>query len=154
MFLMPFRVVIGDDDPGRILGMDKPEWWKASGELAGILNWALAGLDRLRRQGRFTKSTVCEQALTEYRTENNPARMFLLETCRESPADETPCGRLYQAYRDWCLSNGYSPLADRSFGKEVKRVFPKVERREIGPRGSRAHVYCGLVAEGLIPFDA
>jgi putative DNA primase/helicase len=147
MILMPFRVTIAENDPGRIFGMDKPTWWEASGELPGVFNWALAGLDRLRRQDRFTKSKICEEALAEYRTENNPARLFLSETCGESPGDQTPCGELYQAYRKWCVSNGYSPLADRSFGKEVRRVFPKVERREIGGRGSRIYHYCGLRAD-------
>ena len=80
----------------------------------------------------------------EYRVENNPARMFLLETCCEAPEGQAPCGRLYELYRDWCESNGYSPLASTSFGKEVRRAFPKVERREIGPRGSRIYAYCGL----------
>ncbi len=149
MILMPFRIVIADNDSGRIFGMDKSAWWESSGELPGILNWALAGLDRLRRQDRFTKSQVCEQALAEYRTENNPARMFLLDTCNESPESQTPCGELYRSYRNWCNDNGYSPLADRSFGKEVRRVFPKAERREIGGRGSRFYAYCGLAADGL-----
>jgi phage/plasmid-associated DNA primase len=152
MILMPFRITIGENDPGRVFGMDKPSWWESSGELPGILNWALAGLDRLRQQGRFTQSQVCEEALAEYRTENNPARMFLLERCREDPEGQAPCGELYQAYRTWCHGNGYSPLADRSFGKEVRRVFPKAERREIGPRGSRLYAYCGLAADKLNDF--
>ena len=152
MILMPWRVVIAADDPGRIFGMDKPDWWVASGELPGIFNWALAGLDRLRRNNRFTRSEICEQALAEYRTENNPARMFLLESCREAPEGQAPCGELYQAYRRWCEGNGYSPLADRSFGKEVKRVFTKAERREVGGRGSRAYCYCGIDAAGLSGF--
>jgi len=146
MILMPFRIVIANDDPGRVFGMDQPAWWEASGELPGILNWALAGLDRLRQQNRFTQSEVCEAALTEYRTENNPARMFLLETCRESPEGQVACGELYRAYRAWCLASGYSPLADRSFGKEVRRVFPKAERREVGPRMSQVYVYRGVTA--------
>jgi P4 family phage/plasmid primase-like protien len=145
MILMPWRVVIADDDPGRVFGMDKVAWWIASGELPGILNWALAGWDRLCRQNRFTTSKVCEQALADYRIQNNPARMFLLETCRESPDGQTPCGELYEAYAEWCKSNGYSPLADCSFGREVKRAFPKVEKREIRPMGSRFYAYCGLV---------
>jgi putative DNA primase/helicase len=149
MILMPFRVVIAADDPTRVYGMDKREWWEASGELPGILNWALVGLDRLRQQNRFTESKVCNEALVEYRTENNPARMFLLEKCRVSPEGQTACGQLYQAYRNWCQGNGYSPLADRSFGKEVKRVFPKADRREAGPRGCREYVYAGITADQL-----
>jgi hypothetical protein len=75
--------------------------------------------------------------------------MFLWETCHESADSQTPCGPLYQAYRTWCQSHGYCPLADRSFGKEVKRVFPRAERREIGGRASRQYVYCGVAADGL-----
>ncbi len=75
MILIPFRITIAENDPGRVFGMDKPEWWEASGELPGVFNWALAGLDRLRQQDRFTQSQVCEQALADYRTENNPARI-------------------------------------------------------------------------------
>jgi P4 family phage/plasmid primase-like protien len=147
MILMPFRVVIADDDPGRVFGMHESEWWEESGELPGIFAWALAGLDRLRRQAQFTRSEVCEQALDEYRIENNPARMFLLESCQEDPQGQTPCGELYQSYRNWCESHGYSPLADRSFGKEVRRVFRKAERREVGQRGCRAYAYLGVARQ-------
>jgi P4 family phage/plasmid primase-like protien len=144
IILMPFRVTIAENDPRRVFGMDDSAWWLASGELPGILNWALIGLDRLRRQDRFTRSEICECALAEYRTESNPARMFLLETCHESLDRETACADLYRAYRDWCSDNGYLPLADRAFGKEVRRVFPKAERRDMQIGGSRGYFYRGL----------
>jgi phage/plasmid-associated DNA primase len=150
MILIPFRATIAENDPTRIANADKAWWWQASGELPGILNWALTGLDRLRRQNHFTQSQVCNAALGEYRIENNPARMFLLQTCEEKPDATVPCRRLYQSYREWCSSSGYFPLADHAFGKEVRRVFPKVIRKEIGPRSGRQHFYCGLSAEGLL----
>lgn len=105
MILLPFRVVIAENDPNRVYGMDKPAWWRTSGELSGILNWALAGLDRLRQQDRFTRSEICEQALSDYRIESNPARMFLLDSCREEAEGQTACGELYRAYRAWCVSS-------------------------------------------------
>jgi phage/plasmid-associated DNA primase len=144
MILMPFRVTIAADDPGRVRGMDKPAWWVASGELPGILNWALAGLDRLRRQNRFTTARVCEEAHAEYRTESIPARIFLTESCCEKPGGQVSCLLLYQAYGRWCQDRGYSPLADRGFGKEVARVFPKAERKKVGPRDNRVYCYCGI----------
>ena len=150
MILMPLNVVIADDDPSRIFGMDESDWWVKSGEMPGIFNWALAGLDRLRNQnqGRFTKSKVCEEALAQYRLENNPARLFLTETCEISSDGHEPCGSLYQSYRRWCQDSGYAPLADRAFGKEVKRAFPNARRRQAGPRGSRFWVYAGIVRQG------
>jgi P4 family phage/plasmid primase-like protien len=143
MVLMPWRVTIADDDPSRVRGMDKAEWWAASGELPGILIWALEGLKRLR-QGWFTESEVCKEAWEEYRTESNPARRFLLENCEEAPAGMTPCEQLYQAYARWCLGNGYSPLGSGEFGKEVHNQFERVERKLRGSRDSRVWVYCGI----------
>jgi putative DNA primase/helicase len=142
LILFPLDITITDEE--RIYGMDKVDWWVASGELPGILNWALDGLDRLRLQGGFTRSNTCDESLDKYRTENNPARMFLRETCQESPDGETPCEALYGAYQRWCELNGYSPLADRSFGKEVRRVFKKSERRKVGARDRRVWCYCGV----------
>jgi P4 family phage/plasmid primase-like protien len=150
MIVLPFRVVISDDDPSRVYGMDKPTWWLASGELPGVLNWSLAGLDRLRDRNRFTESAVCGDALAEYRRENNPARMFLTECCRPDPQQQTPCTALYRAYRTWCESHGYSPLSDVSFGKEVRRVFRNVERREVGARGSRVYAYFGVGTDQVV----
>jgi P4 family phage/plasmid primase-like protien len=144
MILMPFQVVIAENDPKRVFNMDKPAWWEQSGELSGILNWALQGLERLNRQGRFTLPQICEQALADYRIENNPARAFLLERCHENPEKKTSCGEVYRTYRLWCQDHGYSPLADRSFGKEVKRLFPQTERRRGGVRSEREYAYVGM----------
>src|SRR5205807_310610 len=54
LILLPLNVTIAEEE--RVYGMDKREWWEASGELPGILNWALEGFDRLRLQGGFTRS--------------------------------------------------------------------------------------------------
>jgi P4 family phage/plasmid primase-like protien len=142
LILLPLTVTIPEEE--RVCGMDKVDWWVASGELPGILNWALEGFDRLRLQGQLTRSEICENALDKYRTENNPARMFLLETCREDSNGKTPCETLYGMYRRLCELNGYAPLADRAFGKEIHWVFKKTERKKVKLGGSRPWCYCGI----------
>ncbi|MBA3315134.1 MAG: hypothetical protein H0T47_17830 [Planctomycetaceae bacterium] len=81
MILMPFTEVIPEDE--RIPGMDRPEFWEASGELPGMLNWALIGLKRLQAQGRFTESSVVSAMVDDYRRDSNPAQTFLLDHYRE-----------------------------------------------------------------------
>lgn len=50
-------------------------------ELPGVVNWALEGLARLRRQqGRFTEPAACKAAQDERRRENTPALAFA-ESC-------------------------------------------------------------------------
>jgi P4 family phage/plasmid primase-like protien len=113
MLFVPFRVTIPESE--RIQGMDKPSWWQASGELPGMLNWALAGLHLLRVAGRFTEPTICREAVEQYKLESNPARLFLRETCRVQPDALVPKDKLYQAYQRWCRANGCQPLAFTSF---------------------------------------
>ncbi len=142
MILVPWRIQIMDAD--KIRNMDKPQWWEASGELPGILNWAIAGLYRLRDQGHFTQSSVCDAALAEYRSESNPAMIFLADTCQESPYSSTQTLELYKEYRKWCDSNGYKPLGERMLGKQVKRQFPSCQKRRLGSDGDRVTVYEGI----------
>lgn len=129
MIVVPWLVKITKEE--RILGMDKSAWWERSGELPGILWWALQGLDRLRTHGEFTHSALADEAVREYQIETNPAREFLTEFVEPC---EVAMGRvysslLYQLYRHWCEQSGYRPLGDRGFFKEVKRVHPVCERK-------------------------
>src|SRR5207248_5750687 len=94
MLLVPFEVVVPREE--RVPGMDKPGWWARSGELPGMLNWALGGLRRLRAAGRFTEPAACRRALEDYRTESNPARAFLLSRCRAQDGERVAKKKLYE----------------------------------------------------------
>lgn len=148
MILMPFRVTIAALD--RITGMDKPEWWLSQDELPGIFLWALAGLKRIRDQGGFTKSAVCDEALAEYRNDCNPAATFLRENYREHPNGFVTTFEIYEKYRDWCSKHHHDkPLGERSFGKEIVRTFTNAQRRNSGPRNRRAWGYAGICEGGI-----
>jgi len=126
--------------------MDTPAWWREQGELPGVLLWAIVGLQRLQQQDGFTRSTVCDAAIAEYRAESNPARLFLAERFQFVPDSFTRCDEVYDPYREWCKTNGYLPLASNTFGKEVGRLFPAVARREKQAAGERFMAYFGLTA--------
>jgi P4 family phage/plasmid primase-like protien len=58
LILFPLGVQIPPER--RVVGMDKPDYWERAGELPGLLNWALAGLMRLRANaGQFTRPAAC-----------------------------------------------------------------------------------------------
>ncbi len=125
LLLMPMNVRIPVTE--RKVGMDKEAYWIAAGEAPGILNWALAGLRRLRESGwHFTSPAACRAALAEHRLESDPARAFLLERY-EVHADAEPLAvnSLYQEYRLYCDTRGHrNPMNDSTFGRQVRRVFP------------------------------
>jgi len=142
MLVVPWRVEITKEK--RVKGMDKVEWWQESGELPGILDWALVGLARLKSQGGFTDSAIMQEALQDYQEEMNPARVFLTQYVEPCKDGGIKAASLYSHYRDWAKENGYHPLSERPFGKEVRRVFKTASRRNGGSRDGRYWWYEGV----------
>jgi P4 family phage/plasmid primase-like protien len=100
------------------------EWWKSSGELPGIMNWAIRGLLRLHKQGHFSKPKVSERLLTEFQAEANPAATFLEEHCSVRPEGLVPSIELYRRYSEWMKEQNNRPLGSAQFTREVKKKFP------------------------------
>jgi P4 family phage/plasmid primase-like protien len=142
MLIVPWQVEIKHGE--RVANMDKAWWWEHAGELPGIFNWALRGLVRLRQQGRFTESLLSQEAVEEYREESNPARAFLKDHVETSTGSAITSGKLYTIYKKWTDENGYRPLSEKVFGKEVRRVFSHIERKKGGGRTSRYWYYQGI----------
>jgi putative DNA primase/helicase len=138
ILLIPFSVTIPAEEQDRELPR------KLRGELPGILNWGLEGLVRLRSRGRFTNSTVGDQALAAYRLESNPAAVFLSEQCWADPERRVPVHDLYEAYVAWSRTSGDRPLDIQQFGKAVKRKFPAVGKQRPAVQGERTYYYVGL----------
>ena len=119
-------------------------------ELPGIFNWAYDGLRMLRRAGRFIMPAKCKAAIQQYRTDVNPARAFLQDNYVAGYQYEgLPCGEVYRAYVQWCLDNGYRPMNNTNFGKEVRRVVPGVRKVHRRHNGQQVWIYMAIaVREG------
>ncbi len=98
-------------------------------------------------------SKLVEAAREEYRAEMNPLRSFLLDHFHEHRATQVATKDVYKRYSEWCESNGYKPLGERMFGREVKRAFPTTERRRYGTGSERLYYYVGLT-DGPKPPDS
>lgn len=143
--IIPWLVQIDADE--RIKNMDKAWWWEQSGELPGILNWALVGLDRLKHQLGFTVTDLGQTAANEYQAETNPAKAFLLDHLEQADDSQKKIAssELYKFYSLWCQENGYRPLSEVHFGKEILRAFKQTKKIRGGPRGYRKNFYTHLV---------
>ena len=135
MLLLPFDVTVPQDRQDPHLARKIID-----GELPGIFNWAIAGLTRLRATGHFTTPEVSRQAISEYRTETNPASAFLKEECEAAPGHEIKSVALYAAYEVWCRNRGYRPLSHGNFGKEIRKIYPDADRFQ--RRGESGRCWC------------
>lgn len=153
LILLPFRVQIPEGD--RVRGMDKDTWWAQTGELPGMLNWALQGFERLRAQGRFTESQVCREAARDFWRDCNTAEAFLDECCRPVRGQRYAKATLFAQYQDYCKANNRQPLSNTEFGKVVGRVYPqpKNPQKAPGPGKKRVNAYEGFTYDGPADFS-
>ncbi len=137
MCLVPFNRAIGAEKIVR--HMDQAEFWIDSGEISGILNWAIVGLQRLRDNRDFTQSSVCEEAIDAYRRESNPVLDFFDDFVEVMDVGRIRVTHFYSLYAHWCRSNGNHPLSSRSLGQEVRKKYGDVKIRS--SLGNRDYFY-------------
>jgi P4 family phage/plasmid primase-like protien len=102
----------------------KAEFWIRSGELPGIVNFALEGLAQLRKRTRFDEPAECLAQKAKYAKDTNPARSFLLDNFDYQEGTQFESPYLYELYRGYCAANGHRyPLDHVNFSKEVRRTF-------------------------------
>jgi len=144
MLLVPFYYQVPKES--RVLGMDSRSWWEKSGEVPGILNWAIEGLFRLRGNVDFTRSLVCEIAIGVYRNESNPASVFLSDNMDfdENEKRLLPSSEIYSLYQKWSNSQGLYPLNATHFFRELNRTFPKAEKKRASS-GAREWGYTKII---------
>jgi putative DNA primase/helicase len=96
-------------------------------ELPGIFNWAMAGLKRLRVQGKFTDPAQIRGITSQYRKESNPVALFVEEMClpdkeHPDPKAEIQSSKLYADYKEWCKTNTFQPHSSKNFKHEMQRL--------------------------------
>jgi putative DNA primase/helicase len=89
----------------------------------GILNWALEGLQRLRRRGGFKVPEAIQAATDSFRESNDVVAAFVEERCDTTNPDASEGGgTLYGEYKFWCEDNGHRHLSSTRMAEEWKRL--------------------------------
>jgi putative DNA primase/helicase len=117
------------------------------GELTGILNWALDGLERLtiENDNRFTPLPSAMEAITAMRDLASPVGAFVREKCELDASGEIEVDALYTSYKGWCEANEYPKASKHVFGRDVRAACPSVRKqRPRDVKGARYFVYAGV----------
>jgi putative DNA primase/helicase len=94
-------------------------------ELSGLLNRALLGLTRLFDKKVFSESTTVQEALEEYKRQNDTVAAFVSESCEFDPNSKIERGALYTAYTKYCASAGFPAVSNIACYAQV-RAYPQV----------------------------
>ncbi|GAB4026394.1 DNA primase family protein [Spirosoma gilvum] len=125
--IVPFEVTITDDQkdpelPTKII----------SGELSGVFNWVLCGLNRLLKNKRFTDSEKAQQVLAKYRQESDTVAVFLNEENYGPSINPIPLPNLYDEYRRFCTNSGFAFLNAKNFRERIEKNKIQVKRQTAG----------------------
>jgi putative DNA primase/helicase len=123
-----------------------------AGEMAGILNWALDGLDRLRKRGFFRVPASSRESIRELEDAAEPVRAFLREWCKCGSSQRVNVKPFYRYYRAWADEGGQQILAKNSFGRALRGQLPKLRTTGVGAK--REYVGVALSEYGQEQYDA
>jgi putative DNA primase/helicase len=130
------RSFVGQEDVG--LGA------RLTAELPAILNWSLAGLDRLNARGRFD---IPESARSIFDQMVPPIARFVDERCKLYPDATVTEKELFADWRTWCQEEGHQAGSKQHMLAELTSRYPdKVRRVRPKPDGDshRPFVYQGI----------
>lgn len=135
------------------LGKEDPRLETAlEAELPGILNWALAGLGRLARCGRFTQAASGEASIEEMREHASPVQAFVADRCELVEGEVTSVEELFAAWMFWRGDVKDDRSARTAFGMALRAALPKLERkRMMVDDGSKPYFYEGIRLKSPLP---
>jgi len=102
------------------------------GELSGVFNWILQGLDRLLEQKKFSECAAVENALSDYEKQSDSVKMFIEDFEYKTSTDYTTVSELYTQYKTYCIDDGFRPVNKSNFMKRLRHFKIIVERKSIG----------------------
>jgi putative DNA primase/helicase len=115
------------------------------GELPGILNWSLDGLDLLNRRGFFIQPENGREAIQELSDLSSPILAFLRERCTQGPEHTVSTKSLYTAWCQWCEEQGRDyPGNLQSFGRDLRAAVPGLSLVQPGTDWGRQRMYQGV----------
>lgn len=124
VLMIPFTARLTDEE------IDKGLLSKLRAELPGILNWAIAGLQRWKRLGLAPPPCVT-QATTEYRSDQDILGDFINEKIIQTPGTNTTKAVMFNSYERWATEKGYrSFLSSKRLSRQLKaRGFRELQTR-------------------------
>ena len=125
LLILPFNQTFTPDE------QDKDLSKKLTAELQGILNWTMAGLQRLMDNNfQFTRSRAMEQAKESYFGIGNPVERFIKEKVIKEPNNKIESTEFMNAYRLWMIGKGY-PYKGTDSPQVFCRMFDEAARKEL-----------------------
>ena len=116
ILLVPIDVTIDEEerDPTLLQRL-------VTNEAAAILNWLIDGWRQYREVGLAVPQVVLN-ATAAYRSDSDSAYEFMNSCVIVAEGERVRAGKLYEAYRQWCLAGTSEPVTLKRFGSRLNEL--------------------------------
>jgi P4 family phage/plasmid primase-like protien len=115
-------------------------------QVSGVFNWAVAGLWRLRKQQRFTRSIRGEEEAKRVREENESHLVFLDQFVEEKKGGFAATDDVMAAYLQWCRQTGSNRTAtEKTMSEAISEEYPTAKRERRRCQQGRKRGFSGIV---------
>jgi putative DNA primase/helicase len=92
-------------------------------ELSGILNWIIAGLDRLLKTGRIDPPQCCVERMEQMREEHDPISSWLaINRYYPSDSESLTVKSAYSDFVDHCKGDGHQVPSKKTFTQRLRNL--------------------------------
>lgn len=89
-------------------------------EVSGIFNLLVKYYDKLNSEG-FIMPESTKQTIEQYQFNSNNVLLFVKEKLYEDKQSWETIAEVYKTYTDWCVENGLSQMAKKTFKERIAR---------------------------------
>jgi putative DNA primase/helicase len=141
--------------PGRMIVLQLTRSWlgeeditlgdRLTGELPGIMLWAIKGWQRLQDRGYLIQPDSATGLIRDLEDLSSSIGAFIRERCELGVGRRIERGVLYQAWKIWCQERSIQDEDEATFGRDLRAAVPDLG--DVQPRaadGSRPRMYVGI----------
>jgi putative DNA primase/helicase len=110
------------------LDLKDKNFWINSGEVSGILNWALVGLDRIVSNGQVSSLANEDEIKASLKNIENPLSQFFDDYLTEDSKGVESPSVIYDQYRHFCMNQGLGPMSQSKLTQKLKNHFNDVRQ--------------------------
>jgi hypothetical protein len=113
-------------------------------ELSGLFNWALIGLQRLKKQGRVSFNTSTADAMRYYDRKSNPVLAFV-QDCLDYSCDDYKLKNVMRIkFTEYCKKHDLHAISEQWFTQKLVDALPGCEPERMMIDGQRKQVYLNV----------
>jgi len=117
-------------------------------ELSGLFNWAIEGLQRLKKQGKFSFNSTTEQTMRWYDRKSNPVFSFAQDMLDFIEGEYLLKAEVRRKFHEYCVKYRLREVGDEWFTKKLVDAMPGCEPDRPTIDGRRQQIYLNIQFKG------